>query len=481
MSQTVWALVLTSVALFMSGLDNLVVITALPTIRTRFHADLPSLEWTVNAYTLTFAVLLLTGAALGDRFGRRRIFMCGIALFTAGSMAAALASTSGELIAARALQGSGAAALLPLSLTLLTGAVPAERRAVALGIWSGINGLAVALGPVVGGFIIQHSTWQWIFLVNVPVGLLLLPLVRLRLMESHGPNDRLDILGTILASAALFSIVYALVNGNQHGWTSLNVLCGLSGGALLLTAFLLHERKHPWPMAPLRLFSSRTFATINAVSLLTFLGIFGSIFLLTQYLQGIEGYSPYAAGLRTLPWTAMPILAAPLGGLAAAKIGAKPVVTTGLVLMATGLAWFASTLGVHTAYTTVIAPMALCGIGMSLYFAPLAHLVMSSVPHTDQGMASGVSNAVRELGGVLGIAILTAVFTAHGNLDTASHFMHGLTPALWTGAAAVTTAAFLILLVPHEPPARRRPLPAGIARREQTGDFGKGSQKMGVS
>jgi EmrB/QacA subfamily drug resistance transporter len=449
--QEVWTLTLTSAALFMSGLDNLVVITALPTIRTHFHATLPQLEWTVNAYTLTFAVLLLTGAALGDRFGRRRVLICGIATFTAGSLAAALATTSAALIAARALQGCGAAALLPLTLTVLTEAIPAQRRAVALGVWSGVNGLAVALGPVIGGFIIVHATWQWIFLVNVPVGLALLPLIRLRLAESHGPNDRLDLTGTALVSAALLGIVYALVSGNQDGWGSPRVLGPALGGAFLLGAFSGWETRTRAPMVPLRLYRSRTFSIANAVSLLAFLGIFGSIFLLTQYLQGIEDYSPYAAGIRTLPWTAMPILVAPLGGLIAARIGAKPVVTSGLTCMTGGLAWFAAAIHLHTPYTAMITPMALCGIGMSLYFAPLAHLVMGAVRAPDQGMASGISNAVRELGGVLGIAILTAVFTANGSLATASDFTRGLTPALWTGTAALATAALLMLLAPTSP------------------------------
>jgi EmrB/QacA subfamily drug resistance transporter len=451
--------VLTSVALFMSGLDNLVVITALPTIRAQFQADLSSLEWTVNAYTLTFAVLLLTAAALGDRFGRRRVLMGGIAVFTAGSLAAALAGSAGELVAARALQGCGAAALLPLTLTLLIEAVPAHRRAVALGVWSGVNGLAIALGPVVGGLIIEHSSWQWIFMVNVPVGLALLPLIRSRLVESYGPADRLDLLGTVLVSAGLLGVVYALVQGHQDGWTSRPVLGSLLGGGVLLGAFLAWQRRAPAPMVPLRLYRSRTFSAINAVGLLAFLGIFGSIFLLTQYLQGIRGCSPYAAGIRTLPWTAMPVLVAPLGGLLAVRVGAKAVVTAGLALMAIGLGWFATALDGHTPYATVVVPMALCGIGMSLYFAPLAHLVMGSVDPTDRGIASGISNAVREVGGVLGVAVLTSVFTAAGSLDTASDFVEGLTPALWTGTVALIAATALMYLIRDCPRGGSRALP----------------------
>jgi EmrB/QacA subfamily drug resistance transporter len=472
-----WTLILTSVALFMSGLDNLVVITALPTIRVRLHASIPSLEWTVNAYTLTFAVLLLTGAALGDRFGRRRILMCGIAIFAAGSLTAALAPTAGMLVAARAVQGCGAAMLLPLTLTLLTDAVPASRRAVALGIWSGVNGLAVALGPVVGGFIIQHSEWQWIFFINVPIAVVLLPLIRLRLTESRGPHNRLDIPGTTLASAGLFGIVYALVRGNTDGWTSLTVTGSGTGGVLVMVAFLAWERRQDAPMLPLRLFRSRAFAAVNLVSLLTFLGIFGSIFLLTQYLQGVQGFSPYAAGVRTLPWTAMPIAVAPVGGIIAARTGAKPVVAAGVVLMAIGLGWFALAARVGTPYSSMIIPMVMCGTGMSLYFAPLAHLVMGSAPDADKGMASGVSSAVRELGGVLGIAILSAVFTAHGSLATAQRFVAGLTPALWTGTASTAAAAVLILLLPRPTrPEAAPPAAPADARQMATTPFAAPSQ-----
>jgi EmrB/QacA subfamily drug resistance transporter len=459
--QEVWTLTLTSAALFMSGLDNLVVITALPTIRTHFHATLPQLEWTVNAYTLTFAVLLLTGAALGDRFGRRRVLICGIATFTAGSLTAALATTSAALIAARALQGCGAAALLPLTLTVLTEAIPAQRRAVALGVWSGVNGLAVALGPVIGGFIIVHATWQWIFLVNVPVGLALLPLIRLRLAESHGPNDRLDLTGTALVSAALLGIVYALVSGNQDGWGSPRVLGPALGGAFLLGAFSGWETRTRAPMVPLRLYRSRTFSIANAVSLLAFLGIFGSIFLLTQYLQGIEDYSPYAAGIRTLPWTAMPILVAPLGGLIAARIGAKPVVTSGLTCMTGGLAWFAAAIHLHTPYTAMITPMALCGIGMSLYFAP--SLTWSWAPSAPRTRAWPPASATPSANSAASSA---SPFSPQSSPQTAAWPRHPTSPAdsppLYGPAPLPSPPPPSSCSLPPHPPstAHRRPPPA---------------------
>lgn len=307
----IWALVLTGVASFMAALDNLVVTTALPAIREDLGGRLEDLEWTVNAYTLTFAVLLMFGAALGDRFGRRRLFVAGLAIFTGASAAAALSPGIDALIAARAVQGVGAAIMMPLTLTLLTAAVPAARRGMALGIYGAVTGLAVASGPLIGGSLTEHISWQWIFWLNVPIGLALIPLARLRLAESTAPGSRLDIPGTLLISGGLFGIVYALVNANSEGWTSAPVLTGLIAGTALVGGFVRHGFRSANPMLPMRLFRDRGFLGINLASLLMFLGMFGSIFLLSQYLQGVAGYSPTEAGLRMLPWTGMPMLIAP--------------------------------------------------------------------------------------------------------------------------------------------------------------------------
>ncbi|MFD7729874.1 MFS transporter [Kitasatospora phosalacinea] len=448
--QAVWTLVVVSVASFMAGLDNLVVTTALPAIRADLGGALADLEWTVSAYTLTFAVLLMLGAALGDRFGRRRMFLGGLAVFTLGSASAALAPTMGTLIAARAVQGVGAAVMMPLTLTLLTVAVPAAKRGMAFGIWSGVSGLAVATGPLIGGSLTERFSWQWIFWVNVPVGLLLLPLARSVLGESRGEHPRLDLPGTLLVSGGLFGLVLGLVRGNPDGWTDPLVLASLIGGVLLLAAFVRYEaRSAKRPMLPMRLFRNRAFSAVNAASLLMFLGMFGSIFLISQYFQGVNGYTAEQAGVRMLPWTAMPLLVAPLAGILTDRIGGRPIVVTGLVLQALGLLGVAL-LAAHSAgYGQQVPVLMVCGIGMSLYFAPTANLVMASVRPAEQGIASGANNAMREVGGALGVAVLSAVFSARGGYGSTDAFTDGLVPAIVVGALAIGAGAVAAALVPR--------------------------------
>ncbi|MFJ4783239.1 MFS transporter [Streptomyces sp. NPDC088794] len=445
---TVWALVITSVAGFMAALDNLVVTTALPSIRKDLGGALGDLEWTVSAYTLTFAVLLMFGAALGDRFGRRRMFLVGISVFTVASAAAAMATGIDSLIAARAVQGVGAAIMMPLTLTLLTEAVPAAKRGMAFGIWGAVNGLAVASGPLIGGSLTEHISWHWIFWLNVPLGIALLPLARLRLSESFGTGAPLDVPGTLLASGGLFGIVYGLVRGPSDGWNSSLVLTGLFAGAVLLVGFVLYSIRAKNPMLPMRLFRSRAFAGINAASLLMFLGMFGSIFLLSQYMQGVLGYSPTEAGLRMLPWTGMPMLVAPIAGILSDRIGGRPVVATGLFLQAAGLAWMASVVTPDVSYAVQLPGLIVSGIGMALYFAPAANLVMSSVLPKEQGIASGANNALREVGGALGIAIMASIFASQGGYESGQRFVDGLQPALVTGAGVVALAGVAALLIP---------------------------------
>lgn len=443
-----WALVITGVAGFMAALDNLVVTTALPSIREDLGGGLHDLEWTVSAYTLTFAVLLMFGAALGDRFGRRRLFIVGLAVFTGASAAAALAPGLDALIAARAVQGVGAAIMMPITLTLLTAAVPEAKRGMAYGIWGAVNGLAVAGGPLIGGSLTEHVSWQWIFWLNVPLGLALLPLARLRLAESYGSGARLDILGTLLASGGLFGIVYGLVRWPIDGWASTTVLGGLIAGTALLGGFARHGMRAKAPMLPMRLFRSRAFSGINAASLLMFLGMFGSIFLLSQYMQIVLGYSPTEAGLRMLPWTGMPMLVSPLAGYLSDRIGGRSVVAAGLFLQATGLAWYACVAASDATYTTQLPALVLSGIGMSLYFAPAASLVMAGVRPHEQGIASGANNALREVGGALGIAVMSSIFSARGGYASPQQFVDGLRPALWAGAAVVALAAVAALSIP---------------------------------
>src|SRR3989440_9501004 len=447
--RTAWTFAVTSAALFMASLDNLVVTTALPSIRDHLHASLEGLQWTVNAYTLTFAVLLLTGAALGERYGRRRLFTAGHALFTAGSADAALAPGIGILVATRAIQGVGAAIVIPLTLTLLSAAVPPARRGLALGAWGAVGGLAIAIGPLVGGAVVEGASWQWIFWLNVPIGLALLPFAWTRLTESYGRAPRRDLPGVALASLGLLGIVLGVVRGNDHGWTSPTVLAPMVMGALLVAGFVAWELRAPEPMLPMQLFRSRAFTMTNVASLLMFFGMFGSIFLLAQFLQVVQGYSPLQAGLRTLPWTAMPVLVAPIAGLLSDRIGGRPLLATGLALQAIGLGWLAAVTSPTVAYATLVPAFVVSGIGMSLFFAPVANVVLGSVRRDQEGIASGANNAIRELGGVFGIAVLGAVFSARGGYTSGTAFVSGLVPAVWVGGAAVAVAAAAALLLPR--------------------------------
>jgi EmrB/QacA subfamily drug resistance transporter len=445
---TIWTFIVASVAVFMVSLDNLVVTTALPVIKRDLGASLSGLEWTVNAYTLTFAVLLLTGAALGDRFGRKRMFLVGLTIFTAGSAFAAVAPSIGALIAARALQGMGGAIVTPLTLTILSAAVPPARRGLALGIWSGTAGLAVALGPVIGGAVVEGFSWQWIFWINVPIGLVLAPIAYWRLTESKGPNRSLDIPGLALISTGLFGIVWGLVRGNDHGWTSPGVLIPMIAGGLLIAAFVAWERRASEPMVPMRFFRKRAFSAANTTSLFMSFGMFGSVFLLAQFFQVVQGYSPLEAGIRTLPWTAMPILVAPIAGILSDRIGSRPLLVSGMALMAGALGWMAVISSPTVPYADLVPAFVMAGVGMSLYFAPVANLVLSSVRRSEEGKASGVNNAVRELGGVFGVAVLASVFSAVGGYTSPSTFVDGMVAALWVGAAAVGIAVFAAIAIP---------------------------------
>lgn len=438
----------------MVTLDNLVVTTALPVIRRDLGAGLSGLEWTVNAYTLTFAVLLLTGAALGDRFGRRRMLAFGLGIFTLSSAAAALAPSIGVLDAARALQGIGGAIVMPLTLTILSAAVPAGRRGLALGAWGGITGLAVAFGPLVGGAVVSGISWQWIFWLNVPIGLVLVPLVLLRLDESRGAWDRLDLPGLGLAGTGLLGVVWGLVRGNSVGWGSPEIVGAITLGAALLAAFVVWELRaarsnNRVPMLPMRFFANRTFALANAASLFFSFGMFGSIFLLAQFFQTVQGYSPLGSGLRILPWTAMPMIVAPIAGALSDRIGGYRLMAAGLALQAVGLGWIAAVSTPTMPYVAIVAPFLVSGAGMALFFAPVANVVLSSVRVAEQGQASGANNAIRELGGVLGVAVLASVFASYGGYGSGQSFTDGLVPAVWIGAAIVAAGSVAAFAIRH--------------------------------
>ena len=447
--RTLWTFVITSLALFMVVLDNLVVSTALPVIRTDLDASLEELEWTVNAYTLTFAVLLLTGAALGDRFGRRRVFAAGLTLFTAASAAAALAPSMDALIAARAIQGIGGAIVTPLTLTILSDAFPKEKRGLALGAWSGIAGLAVASGPLVGGAVVDGISWQWIFWLNVPIGILLVPLALRFLRETYGPDRGLDLPGLALVSVGLLGLVWGLIHGNGDGWTSPQIVGSLAVGAILTAAFVAWELRTPAPMLPMRFFRDRAFAAANGASLLMYFGMFGSIFLLTQFLQTVQGHSPLGAGLRVLPWTAMPMIVAPIAGALSDRIGGRPLMAVGLALQAIGLGWLAAVSTPTVPYTQLVIPFILSGTGMAMFFAPVANVVLSAVRAEEEGKASGTNNAIREVGGVFGVAVLASVFASYGGYGTPQSFVDGLTPAIWVGAIVVGAGSLISLLIPR--------------------------------
>jgi EmrB/QacA subfamily drug resistance transporter len=446
-AKLIWTFAITSIALFMVTLDNLVVTTALPVIRTDLDAGIEGLEWTVNAYTLTFAVLLLTGAALGDRFGRRRMFALGLGVFTAASAAAAMAPSIEVLNIARAVQGVGGAIVMPLTLTILSAAVPPNRRGVALGAWGGISGLAVAFGPLVGGAVVSGISWHWIFWLNVPIGLVLVPLALSRLEETRGPVERFDLPGLGLVSAGLFGIVWGLVRAGSLGWTSPQIVTALAGGAVLTAAFVAWELRTAHPMLPMRFFRDRTFALANTASLLMSFGMFGSIFLLAQFFQTAQGYSPLQSGLRILPWTAMPMIVAPIAGALSDRIGGHKLMGTGLALQALGLAWIAAATTAGVSYIDLVLPFTISGIGMGLFFAPVANVVLSSVRPEEEGQASGANSAIRELGGVFGVAVLASVFTHYGSYASPQTFSDGMVPAVWIGAAVVllgSIAAFAI-------------------------------------
>jgi EmrB/QacA subfamily drug resistance transporter len=443
-------LVAVSIPMFMVTLDHLVVTTALPVIKSSLGASLTDLQWFVNAYTLSFAALLLTMAALGDRIGRRRLFLAGIAVFTAASAACAVATEPWQLTAARALQGAAGAAVMPLSLTLLAAEVPDRMRNAAVGIWSGISGLGVAVGPVVGGAVTEGLHWTWIFWLNVPVGLVALPFVAVVLKESRGGTGRLDPLGLVLSSAGVLALVWGIVHGQDDGWTSTSVVTTLVAGVALLAAFVAWERRAAAPMLPLRLFRSRGFTVVNTVALAFSAGVFGAIFLLAQFMQVSQGMSPLEAGVRTLPWTLAPMVIAPLAGLVlVARFGARTLIVTGLVLLSVALGWLATISTTDVPYGTLVLPLALAGIGMGLEFAPMSTVALASVSPDMHGVASGALNTVRELGVAVGIAVLASVFAGNGDYASPAGFVAGLQPAVWVGAAIVAAGALLAFLLPR--------------------------------
>jgi EmrB/QacA subfamily drug resistance transporter len=452
-----WVLALTSIASFMAALDTLVVVTALPSIQRSLGATLSTLQWTVNAYELAYAAGVITAVALGDRLGRRRIFALGLALFTLASAACALAPGAGLLIAARAVEGIGASMVTPLSLTILTTSVPPERRATAVGIQGGVAGLAIASGPLIGGAVIQGLDWHWIFWLNVPVGLVLIGLSLMRLPESRGPATRLDPLAVALVSGGAVGIVWGLVQAGSAGWSSLQALAALGLGIALMLGFVAWERRAPQPMLPLRLFHSSTFDAAITTGFLMMGAQFSSAFLITQYLQLALGFGPLAAGLSFLPMTATPLVVAPVAGLLSNRVGPRLLMATGMLLQALGLAWFAVVASTGAGYAPLMLPLLVAGVGVSMPFATVGNTAVSAVSPADMGKASGANSTVLTLGGTFGIAVVTAVFAAHGHVGTPAGFIAGFRPALGLAAVFALLGALSALAVGRRSPAAAQP------------------------
>uniref|UniRef100_UPI0034501907 DHA2 family efflux MFS transporter permease subunit n=1 Tax=Herbiconiux sp. TaxID=1871186 RepID=UPI0034501907 len=445
----VWlAIVAASVPMFMASLDNLVVTSALPVLGRELDASIEQLQWFINAYTLSFAAFMLLAVALGDRYGRRTVFLAGIGVFTAASALCAVALDPGTLIAARALQGVGAAALMPLSLTLLVGSVSARLRPLAIGIWGGVAGLGVATGPLIGGAVIEGFSWEAIFWLNVPIGILSVPLVLLALPNSFGARLRADVVGVLLAGLGVLGLVFGIVRGNDAGWSSLEVVGALAAGAVLLVAFVLWERRVPNPLLPLRLFRDRSFTVANIVGLTFSFGIFGSVFILIQYLQIVGGATPLEAGVMTMPWTLAPMVIAPLAGLIAPRVGTRLLIVAGLVLQATGVGWLAAVMSTTLDYGALVPAFVFAGVGMGLVFAPSSTAVLANMSSDDNAKASGTNSTLREIGVALGIAVLTAVFTGAGGSFTPDGYVDAAIPAIAVGAAALALAAVAALFLP---------------------------------
>jgi len=442
-----WALALTSTAFFMSALDLLVVMTALPAMRHQFGAALSTLQWTVNAYSLASAAGIITAAALGDRYGRRLAFVAGLVLFTSASAACALAPTAEVLIAARTVQGAGAALLAPTSLTILAAAFPVERRGAIVGIWGGLGGLAIAAGPLVGGAVTQGLSWHWIFWVNVPIGVLAAALSYLRLGESRGPAARLDVPAVALVSGGALGIVYGLVRASELGWSNPLIVGTVVAGIVLMAGFAAWERRAPEPMLPPRLFRSRAFVAANATTFLTSASLLGAAFLISQYLQVVQGNSPLAAGLRFLPMTATPLVVAPMAGTLSDRVGRRPVMVAGLILLAAGLVWFAVVATAGAGYSQLVLPLIITGAGVSMPFATAPSATLSAVSPADMGRASGANGTFQRFGGAFGIAVATAVFAAHGQLGTAAGFADGMRAALLGAAVLALIGATSALAV----------------------------------
>jgi EmrB/QacA subfamily drug resistance transporter len=438
-----WVLVLGSAASFMVVLDLLVVATSLTAIQRDLGATLADLEWTITAYTISFAVLLMTAATLGERWGRRRVFAAGLVLFATASAACALAPSVAALVVARAVQGAGAAAIMPVALALLNAVFPPERRGWAVGVYGSVTGLAALLGPVVGGAVTQGLSWQWIFWLNVPIGLAAAPLVlRYAPVMPARPDAALDLPGLLLAGLGALGFIWGLVRANESGWAGTEVIGALLVGALATAAFVAWERRTPAPMLPLRLFGTRAFTAGNTVIFFLNAALTGAVFFTAQYFQVGLGQGALAAGLRLLPWGIAPLLIAPRAGALTDRFGERGLIVAGMVLDAAGLAWLAMIAGPHTGYLAMVAPMTVTGVGFSLAIPAVTKAVIGIVAPPDISTASGTYSTMRQLGGAFGVAVLGAVFAATGGYASPESFSAGYAAAIAAAAGMAFAGAF---------------------------------------
>ena len=446
-----WVIALTSAAYFMVVLDSVVVITALPRMQRDLHVTLSSLQWTLNAYGVAFAAGIITAAALGDRFGRRRVFTIGLALFTVASVACALAPNLSVLIVARTVQGLGGAVVLPLSLTILTAAFPVERRGMIVGIYGGLAGLAVAMGPIVGGALTQSIDWHWIFWINVPIGIVAVLLGFRLLPESYGAPERLDLVGVGLVSAGAVALVWALTRANDVGWGSAETIGSLAAGILLLAGFVWWERHVAEPMVPPGMFAVRDFAIGNVTTFLMSGAIFAGGLLVTEEFQLARHFSPVGAGLRLLPFFATPMLVSPVAGALSDRTGRRPIIVAGLSLLTAGFVWVAWRGTMQTSWIELVIALLVAGVGISMALPTVPTAVLSAVAPHEMGKASGINYMAQRFGAVFAVAIGSAVFASSGGLGTPAAVTAGFKPALWACAVFAGLSALGALAMSPQP------------------------------
>ena len=457
-----WTLGAVAFGLFMIMLDNTIVNVALPAIEHSLHMSISSLEWIVTAYALTFAALLITGGKLGDMFGRRKMFIVGLVVFTLASLACGLAPSAGFLIGSRAVQGIGAALMNPATLSIITATFPPKERGQAIGIWAGVSALALAIGPLLGGLIVDNINWHWIFYVNVPVGVVGIVVSYFFIRESRDTSHEqsIDLPGLVTSGGALLALSYALIEGNNHGWTSPEILGLFAGAAVLLATFILLELRQRLPMLDLSLFKIGSFVGANLVAMLVSLGMFGVFFYISLYVQNILGYSPTKAGAIFLPMTVLIILVAPIAGKLSDRVGSRWLMGAGMGILGVSLLLY-QRIGLHTGFWSLLPQLLLGGVGMALTMSPMTSAAMGSVPIDKAGVGSGVLNSFRQVGGSLGIALMGAILLSYQHPTrlkqvAAQQFVDGLHAALLVSAViAFAAAAVAIVLVRTKPAVER--------------------------